>query len=752
MAPKISIVIPVYNGQSYLDRTIRSIHAQTFQDYEVIFVNDESADASLTALKLAAEQDNRFTVVSQKHAGAGTARNLGLSLAKSEYVLFSDCDDIYAPDFLEKLYRTAEANQADIVACNFTGITTRGNEMKQTGIHTEWIPQNRQVFSYRDCPVNILRIAGPMVWNKLYRKAFIDEHNLRFDALLTCNDLSFVLVSLAAAERIACLKEHPVYITFPRQNNPKRTEDVTAAVTSAAAQLRALPHSQEIQNAIRKFIVETYIASLKRDISDFSSDDAARFYSEIHTIFNQQDFLLMKPEEIRNDQLYREFLTVQKHAYETMKALIRKRLIISLTTYPRRIHAVAQVIESLCVQTRKPSEIVLWLAESQFPEKELELPEELLRLVARKCLTIRWCDDLKSHKKYFYAFQEYPDDLVVTVDDDVIYSPTTLDTLYKSYLLYPEAVSTMRGHLILVSEENEMLPYNKWIQETDLCAHKPSMQLFATGVAGILYSPNLFRREFFDKDAIMLCCPLADDLWLKAMQLASDVPVVVAGPRDVLQYIPGTQETALCNVNVKQGQNDVQLRQIIQWMDNTFQHGLFMHKLLKTDVGVKILGMEAVSGLVDAERMQARHRFLTAQRKISAVETALSDTKSALNKAEHDLRNMECSVETLTQEKKQIETQLEEAQLQGKKTEAQLRKTKEKLVESEKSKPVREQLKLTGKKLRQQKGGPMSAVKFLIYCLAWIPEQMLEVMMYYLHNGAKQTLRQIYRKLFRRKQ
>lgn len=755
MNPIISVVIPVYNGQAYLERTISAIQNQTFQNFEVIFVDDASTDDSLIIMEQACAADDRFSVFCQSHAGAGASRNRGLSVAKGEYVLFSDCDDIYKPEFLEKMYHTASVHKADITACNFIGIQKNGKEIMQTGVSVKWLLNNESVFHYKDCPSNILRIIGTNVWNKLYRKVFLLEHGLQFDELLTCNDLSFAAVSTVMAERITYVEEHLLSYHFPRQNNRKNPLDVCAAIESTVHQLSRTARADVLQPAIIRFVIENYIKSLKRDVKDFFAAESEYLYQTAHKCFHTALFSALQPESLNNGPLYREFCTVQKHDYKTMCKLIQKKLIVSLTTYPRRIHAVAQVVESLCAQSRKPNEIILWLAESQFPKKELDLPEELLGYVERKCLTIRWCDDLKSHKKYFYAFKEFRDDLVITVDDDIIYSSTTIDTLYKSYLLYPDAVSTIRGHLMLVSEENEILPYNKWIQETVLCAHKPSMQLFATGVAGVLYSPNLFLKDFYDRDAIMRCCPLADDLWLKAMQLASDVPVVISGSLDELQYIPGTQENALCNVNVKQGQNDVQLQQIIQWMDSTLQPGMFIHKLLHTNVGVKIVGIEDVSALINAERQQARNRFLSASRKLSAVETTLLDTEKSLRKTECDLQKMECSVENLTHEKKQIELHLEEVVLQRKNMDVQLQKIKEKLDESEKSRPIREQLKLAGKALDRPQKSPRPAallVKYAIYYLAWIPEKMLEIMMYYLQNGATQTLKQIYRKLFRRGQ
>ena len=104
-------------------------------------------------------------------------------------------------------------------------------------------------------------------------------------------------------------------------------------------------------------------------------------------------------------------------------------LIVSFTSYPARIHVVPQVLESLYAQSMKADRILLWLAEEQFPNKEADLPKSLIDDAAAGKFELRWCDDLGSHKKYFYTMQEFPDDIVVTVDDYQHYHSDTINIL-----------------------------------------------------------------------------------------------------------------------------------------------------------------------------------------------------------------------------------------------------------------------------------------------------------------------------------
>ena len=111
-----------------------------------------------------------------------------------------------------------------------------------------------------------------------------------------------------------------------------------------------------------------------------------------------------------------------------------QKIIVSLTTFPKRIDSVWITIETLLRQTVKPDEVILWLAKQQFDDLNV-LPQKLLDL-QRRGLTIRFCDDLRSHKKYFYVMQEYPKDIIVLVDDDMFYPKDTINKLIKMHKKY----------------------------------------------------------------------------------------------------------------------------------------------------------------------------------------------------------------------------------------------------------------------------------------------------------------------------
>ena len=171
--------------------------------------------------------------------------------------------------------------------------------------------------------------------------------------------------------------------------------------------------------------------------------------------------------------------------------------------------------------------------------------------------------NLKPHKKYFYAMQEVPDAVVITVDDDVIYSSNMIRSLMKSHKSNPGSVCARRVHVMYKDSNNNLLPYDTWKLECR-SGKKPSMSLFATGVGGVLYPPYCLHKDAFDEEKIIDYCLEADDVWLKFMELRNNTPVVrvpclVAVPPS----ISGTQEFALCNTNVNYGKNDVYISNMV---------------------------------------------------------------------------------------------------------------------------------------------------------------------------------------------
>lgn len=245
-----------------------------------------------------------------------------------------------------------------------------------------------------------------------------------------------------------------------------------------------------------------------------------------------------------------------------------KNIVVSFTSYPERILTIDKVIESILNQTILPDKIILYLSVDEF-ENFNKMPN--LRRYEKYGFEIHWCDEnLKSHKKWFYALQEYLDDLIITIDDDILYNNTAFENLLKYHRLYPNAIIARRAHLITCNSDESIAPYNDWYIECSLYVGIPRMDLLATTGAGTLFPPHIFNKEVFNTDIFMKICPYADDIWMKIMEIYNGIPVVLAEESwDDYLFLEYQNDSLFENHN-KNGGNDEQLKELLKQYRYTY--------------------------------------------------------------------------------------------------------------------------------------------------------------------------------------
>jgi hypothetical protein len=233
-------------------------------------------------------------------------------------------------------------------------------------------------------------------------------------------------------------------------------------------------------------------------------------------------------------------------------------IIFSVTSFPARIEDVWISLENLFRQTVKPDMIILWLAESQFPDKKI--PDSLVRLQSRG-LTIRFCEDLRSHKKYYFAMKEFPNACIITFDDDLYYDKNVIKRVVDLYKKHPDCICTNRAHEIKI-KDGIVQPYSKWNHNAKNIL-VPSKALLQTGGAGTLYPPNSLSESTFDKDLIQTLCLHADDVWLKLMATINEKKVITHSfyNKDFLT-VKSSQLEKLVTKNVFDGGNDKQFQDV----------------------------------------------------------------------------------------------------------------------------------------------------------------------------------------------
>jgi hypothetical protein len=232
------------------------------------------------------------------------------------------------------------------------------------------------------------------------------------------------------------------------------------------------------------------------------------------------------------------------------------QFIVTLTSYGRRVFQKAPyAVYSLFTQSVQPDRIVLWLAAGT------KVPNKLQKMKALG-LEIRFCKDIRSYKKLIPALAAFPEDILISADDDVYYHFDWFKKLKASYIKNPQKIHCHRAHEICLDEHKQVIPYSEW-----RCCVKNieyAKRLFPTGVGGVLYPPRAFNHEVLQEEVFLHLAPTADDVWFWAMahHNGTEFTLVKDGLPEVAGI--GANDDGLWKTNVAFGKNDEQIHNVLQ--------------------------------------------------------------------------------------------------------------------------------------------------------------------------------------------
>ncbi|MBE6766135.1 MAG: glycosyltransferase [Ruminococcaceae bacterium] len=194
--PKVSVIVPVYNVEKYIAKCLDSILNQTFEDYEVIAVDDGGNDKSADICEeYASRYPQKVRVIHQENAGLGGARNTGIEVANGEYLIFIDSDDYIAEDMLETLVGLCNEHGADIAVCGIRYITEEG----KTWDVIESVPINKRLDIKKD---KFALTISPAAWNKIYKRELFLKNNIRYPSKVWFEDICTTTKLFAFADGI----------------------------------------------------------------------------------------------------------------------------------------------------------------------------------------------------------------------------------------------------------------------------------------------------------------------------------------------------------------------------------------------------------------------------------------------------------------------------------------------------------------------------------------------------------------------
>lgn len=257
IAPKVSVVVPVYNSEKYLNKCLDSVINQTLHEIEIICINDGSTDGSADILDSYAKKDSRLKIITQENQGLSTTRNNGIKISRGEYISFVDSDDWIDEDFLEKLYYSAKNSNADIAVCSIVKI--KNNKPKKLFTIKNKIQATKTIDKYKICKLP----RSCYVVNRLYKKELFTENNIFFNTGVYFEDIEFSHKILHYSKKLITVPQVAYYYF----NNPQ-------SIVSVNSDKKYHDYWMAINNSI-KFIKYNFI---KYDLSQYPGQNSRKHY------------------------------------------------------------------------------------------------------------------------------------------------------------------------------------------------------------------------------------------------------------------------------------------------------------------------------------------------------------------------------------------------------------------------------------------------------------------------------------------
>lgn len=234
------------------------------------------------------------------------------------------------------------------------------------------------------------------------------------------------------------------------------------------------------------------------------------------------------------------------------RKLVNIPVIISLTSIPTRLSTLHLVIRSLLNQNSSPKKILLWLNN----DLKSDIPKKLQKLQGN-IFEIKFSKLTCSHRKLIHSLKDYPDEIIITCDDDLMYRKNWLSLLYKEHLKYPKDIIANQTSHINFDNNDKTLPFKKWRKKYITKFNQKA--LVPIGAWGVLYPPNSLHKDTTKVDLFLKYTPKADDLWFKAMAILNNTLSRQAKntPKEPIP-IGGTQKIALKKDNIVLDKNTIQ--------------------------------------------------------------------------------------------------------------------------------------------------------------------------------------------------
>lgn len=314
---RVSVIIPVYNAEKYIDQMLESVLGQSLKEIEIICVNDGSSDNSCNIIRDFMKQDSRIMLLEQPKSNAGTARNRGLLKAKGQYVVFWDADDKFDKKALELMHRKMRKKQADICVCKACEFTYTGKVYEAGYLKTAALP-DKDPFNKFDICEDLFSFATNVAWNKMFRRDFLKERRLYFQEISQANDTAFVMKALYLADRITCVEKYLVFYRTGNENSltGKASETFLCPYESYLYTLRELEKEPDFP-VVKNSFLNKAAKGMFRALNVQTSIEA---YKKLYDFLKRDGLKELGLSECRKEDMEAEWIYVDLERIKTISA------------------------------------------------------------------------------------------------------------------------------------------------------------------------------------------------------------------------------------------------------------------------------------------------------------------------------------------------------------------------------------------------------------------------------------------------
>lgn len=279
---KISIIVPIYNAEKYLEKCLDSIVNQTFKDIEIICVNDGSTDNTTKILNDYKFKDKRIKVIDKENSGYGASMNIGIDAATSDYIGIVESDDFIKPEMYEELYKLVIKNDCDFVKSDFYNYWVSPEKILKHSRMGKF-KLNEPMCAKDD--IRILNII-PSIWSALYKKDFLVKNNIRFLETpgASYQDTSFHYKTMMIAQKIILTDKAYVYYRNDNENSSVKSKEKVYYICDEYNEIHKYISKHKELECFEQFVYsaqfKAYRWNMERIAKQFKEEFFARYYEQ----------------------------------------------------------------------------------------------------------------------------------------------------------------------------------------------------------------------------------------------------------------------------------------------------------------------------------------------------------------------------------------------------------------------------------------------------------------------------------------